>query len=66
MEALASGEIPDEKLHPDSFNPDFDTRLHKYYSNRLKKSFDPNHQTPQERQRADELIARTKPENNQA
>ena len=62
-EALNAGQIPDEMLHPDSFNPDFDTRLHKYYSNRLKKSFDPNHQTPQERQEAEELMARTNNEN---
>ena len=69
-EAITSGEIPDEMLHPDSFNPDFDNRLHEYYANRLRKSFDPNHQTPAEARKADELIARTKPqdntENNQA
>ena len=59
QEALNTGQIPDEMLHPDSFNPDFDTRLHKYYSNRLKKAFDPNHQTLQEKQEAEELMART-------
>ena len=31
-EALNAGQIPDEMLHPDSFNPDFDTRLHTYYA----------------------------------
>jgi len=68
QEAVASGEITDEMLHPDSFNPDFDTRLHQYYSNRIKKSFDPNHQTAKERMAADELIAKynqtAAPENN--
>jgi len=62
-EALMNGEIPDEALHPDSFNPDFDTRLHTYYANRLKKSFDPNYQTPKEAQEADELMARTNNKN---
>ena len=65
-EALSAGQIPDEMLHPDSFNPDFDTRLHTYYANRLKKSFDPNHQTPKEAQEADELMAKTNNENTQA
>ena len=63
-EAITSGEIPDEMLHPDSFNPDFDNRLHEYYANRLRKSFDPNHQTPAEARKADELIARTKSQDN--
>jgi hypothetical protein len=64
VNAITSGEIPDEMLHPDSFNPDFDSRLHEYYANRLKKSFDPNFQTPQEARKADELIARTNPQDN--
>ena len=62
-EALNAGQIPDEMLHPESFNPDFDTRLHTYYSNRLKKSFDPNFQTPKEAQEADELMAKTQTNN---
>ena len=37
---IQSGEIPDEMLYPESFNPEFDTRLHKYYSNRIKKAFE--------------------------
>ena len=69
-DAISSGEIPDEMLHPESFNPDFDNRLHEHYANRLKRSFDPNFQTPEEARKADELIAKTKPqdntENNQA
>ena len=63
-EAVASGEIPDEMLHPESFNPDFDMRLHKYYANRLKRAFDPNFQTAKEARDADALIARINPEDN--
>jgi len=59
-EAIQSGKIPDEMLHPDSFNPDFDNRLHMYLANRIRKSFDENYQTPAEARKADELIARTK------
>jgi len=66
QDKIQSGEITDEMLHPDSFNPDFDTRLHQYYSNRIKKSFDPNHQTARERMAADELIAKSNNQNNQA
>ena len=36
---IASGEISDEMLHPTSFNPEFDTRLHKYYSTRIRDAF---------------------------
>ena len=32
-------------LHPDSFNPDFDTRLFKHYADRLKKAFDANYKS---------------------
>ena len=67
-EDITSGKIPDEMLHPDSFNPttDPDNRLFTYLTNRLKKSFDPNHQTPKEAQEADELMAKTNNENTQA
>ncbi len=41
-QAFNSGEIPDEMLHPESFNPEFDTRLNKHYSDRIKKAFDKN------------------------
>ena len=58
-EAIKSGEIPDEMLHPDSFNPAFDNRLHDYFATRLRKSFDPNFQTPAEARAADELIAKS-------
>ena len=37
---IMTGRIPDEKLHPDSFNPEQDGRLHRYYASRLRKSFD--------------------------
>ena len=46
-------------LHPDSFNPAFDNRLHDYFATRLRKSFDPNFQTPAEA-RASELENETK------
>ena len=61
-EAIMSGEITDEMLHPDSFDPDFDNRLHDHYANRLRKAYDPNFQTIKEAQEADALIA----QNNQA
>tara|TARA_R100000935_G_scaffold58619_1_gene96590 strand:- start:1277 stop:2155 length:879 start_codon:yes stop_codon:yes gene_type:complete len=48
-EAIKSGQIPDEMLHPDSFDPEYDNRLHDYYTSRLRKAFDPNHQTAKER-----------------
>jgi len=38
-EAIRSGEISGEALHPDSFNPAFDNRLHRYFANRLRKAF---------------------------
>ena len=59
QEAIQNGEIPDEMLHPDSFNPEFDTRLHQHYANRLRKAFDENYQTPAERRAAEELIAQS-------
>ena len=65
-QAIRSGEISDEMLHPDSFNPDFDNRLHEYYANRLRKAFDTNHQTPAEARKADELIAKTNIENTES
>jgi len=64
QDKLKSGELTDDMLHPDSFNPEFDTRLHQYYSNRIKKSFDPNHQTVKERQTAEALIAKSNSKNN--
>ena len=59
QEAIASGEIPDEMLHPDSFDPDVDpnNRLHNHFAGRIKRAFDPNFQTPKEAREADELIA---------
>ena len=58
QDKLKSGELTDEMLNPESFDPSYDTRLHQYYSNRIKKSFDPNHQTARERVQADKLIER--------
>ena len=60
QEAIQSGQIPDNALHPDSFDPSQDNRLHAYYADRIRKSFDENYQTPAEARKADELIARTK------
>ena len=45
QEALTSGEITDDLLHPDSFDPNNDTRLHVYYANRLRVAFDSNYKT---------------------
>tara|TARA_R110002167_G_scaffold257956_2_gene464461 strand:+ start:889 stop:1767 length:879 start_codon:yes stop_codon:yes gene_type:complete len=52
QEAIMSGEIPDEMLHPDSFHPDVDpnNRLHNHFANRIKRAFDPNFQTAKEAQ----------------
>ena len=59
QKAIQSGQIPDDALHPDSFNPSYDNRLHEYYANRIRKSFDENYQTPAERKAAEELIAKS-------
>ena len=42
QDKIQSGEISDEMLHPTSFDPAFDTRLHKYYSDRIRNAFNPN------------------------
>tara|TARA_R110002020_G_scaffold1011_4_gene5123 strand:- start:2891 stop:3751 length:861 start_codon:yes stop_codon:yes gene_type:complete len=63
QKAIESGQIPDDMLHPDSFNANFDNRLHQYYADRLRKAFDPNYQTPLEARKADELMAKTKTTN---
>jgi len=60
QEAFQAGQIPDEMLGPDSFNPEFDNRLHAYYANRLRKSFDPDFQTKAEQLEADKLINKNK------
>jgi len=44
-EALTSGQITDDMLHPDSFDANGDTRLHKHYADRLKSAFDPSYMT---------------------
>jgi len=65
-QAIRSGELTDDMLHPDSFNPAFDNRLHDYFANRLRKAFDPNFQTPAEAMKADELIARNNTKNTES
>jgi len=68
QQAIQSKQIPDNMLHPDSFDPSQDSRLHAYYANRIRKAFDENYQTPTEVKAAEELIARNKNNktNNQA
>ena len=56
-EAVTSGQIPDEMLHPDSFNPAMDMRLHKHYSTRLKTAFDPNYKTIKEGNASSSTVA---------
>ena len=63
QEAMRSGQIPDEALHPDSFDPEFDNRLHQYYANRIRKAFDENYQTPAEKMASDKLIDKTNAKN---
>jgi hypothetical protein len=67
-DAIQNGNIQDEMLHPDSFDPSQDSRLHAYYADRIRKAFDENYQTPAERKAAEELIAQSNntQENNQA
>ena len=63
-EEIKSGQISDDMLHPDSFNPAFDNRLHQYFSVRIRKANDENYQTPAERKAAEELIAKSNSQNN--
>ena len=73
QDKIQSGEISDEMLHPTSFNPEFDTRLHKYYSTRIRDAFNVKSNevsikgksanktlSDSERMEADELISRLK------
>ena len=62
---IQNGNIPDEMLHPDSFNPEQDGRLHAYFANRLRKSFNPNYQTQEEIARTDNLMNRLNTKDNQ-
>jgi hypothetical protein len=57
QEKIENGEIRDDMLHPNSFNPEYDTRLHKYYANRIKKAFNPNFLSPEEVLEAKQLVA---------
>jgi len=66
QQAIQSGQIPDDALHPDSFDPSFDNRLHAYYANRIRKAFDENYQTPAEKRASDELIAKTNAQNTES
>jgi len=66
QEAIQNGSIPDHMLHPDSFDPSQDNRLHAYYANRIRKAFDENYQTLAEKRASDELIAKTNTENTES
>ena len=57
QDKLKSGEITDDMLHPLSFNPENDNRLHKYLTNRINKGFDQNYMS-QEGMEADKLMAK--------
>lgn len=66
-----AGEIPDEMLDPSSFDPAFDTRLHKHYSDRIRRAHNPNYgsdettkeitMSEEEKLEADELMSRMQP-----
>ena len=45
---IINGDIPQEKLTPDSFDPELDNRLHNYFATRIRKSFNPDYLTPAE------------------
>ena len=65
QDLIASGEVSDEMLHPTSFNPEFDTRLHQYYTNRVRKAFNRSYKSLGEQSEgkslgADELMSRLK------
>jgi len=55
-EALMKGEIEDSMLHPDSFDPNYDTRLHKFYADRLRAAFDSSYQTIREGNKSSSTI----------
>ena len=54
------GSSAENILQLDSFNPEIDNRLHEYFANRIKRSFDPNFQTREEARKADEIRNQTK------
>mgnify|MGYP003147201175 FL=1 len=60
-QALLNGDIPDTMMHPDSFNPSSDNRLHTFYSERLRTSFDPNYQSIRQGNKSNSTVSgRTK------
>ena len=58
-QAITNGDIPPEKLTIDSFHPDYDNRLHQYFSGRIKRSFDPNYMSEQEKANQPEQAKKT-------
>ena len=58
-QAITNGDIPPEKLTVDSFHPDYDNRLHQYFSGRIKRSFDPNYMSEREKANQPEQTKKT-------
>jgi len=56
-EDLAAGNISDEILHPNSFHPEKDTRLHQFYADRLRSAFDPNYMAMRSGNQANSFIS---------
>ena len=58
-EADENGNLPiDYNIDKFSFDPTYDTRLHKNISNELKRAFDPSYETEKEKSTAIELMSR--------
>jgi len=58
-EADVNGNLPaDYNLDRESFNPEFDTRLHNAIAGELKRTFDPNWQSENEKEEAKQLMSR--------
>jgi len=56
-QALLNGDIPDSMMHPDSFNPSNDNRLHTFYSERLRSAFDPNYTSIRQGNKANSTVS---------
>jgi len=57
---MKMGAAAENILQLDAFNPEIDNRLHEYFANRIRKSFNPDYMTKKEMQEADKLIAKGK------
>jgi len=56
-QAILNGDIPDSMMHPDSFNPSNDNRLHTFYSERLRSAFDPNYTSIRQGNKANSTVS---------